>query len=156
MRIYDDVFEWEGFGGRLRLGSGKCRLRIFDLKKSNRHGTAHLKRYIVIASDISESRMSVRSCVSHIATRVAQDFNIDPQRMLFVEYYPETHYGPDDEKCIPERFDAVDFTWHGDKAMHAKWRALKPPILDLVKAQMQTDGSSSNDATTDSGPSRDE
>jgi hypothetical protein len=137
MLIFDDVFEWEGFGGRLRLGSGKCRLKIFDLKKSNRQGTAHLKRYIIVASDIPESRMSVRSCVSHIATRVVQQFNIEPQRMLFVEYYPETLYGQKQEKRIPERYDAVDFTWHEEKAMHAKWRSLKAPVLDLVREQMK-------------------
>jgi hypothetical protein len=136
MLIYDDVFEWEGFGGRLRLGSGKCRLKIFDLKKSNRTGMAHLKRHIVVASDISDSRMSVRSCISHIATRVVQQFDLEPQRVLFVEYYPETLYGQKAEKRIPERFDAVEFNWHGDKAMHAKWRSLKAPVLDLVKEQM--------------------
>jgi hypothetical protein len=140
MRIYDDVFEWEGFGGRLRLGSGKCRLKIFDLKQANRHGTAQLKRYIVVATDMPGSPMSVRSCVSHIATRIAQDFDIDPQRMLFVEYYPQTYYGQDAEKCIPERFDAVDFTWHGDKAMHARWRGLKSPVLERVKELMAPGG----------------
>ena len=35
MLIYDDIYSWEGWGGMLRLASGKCRLRIFDLKKGN-------------------------------------------------------------------------------------------------------------------------
>ena len=34
MLIVDDVFAWEGWGGRLRLEAGKCRLKIFDLRKA--------------------------------------------------------------------------------------------------------------------------
>jgi hypothetical protein len=46
-------------------------------------------------------------------------------------------YGANDEYHIPERYDAVDFVWHGDKAMHPKWRTLKPPLLDIVKNEMK-------------------
>ena len=133
MLIYDDIFPWEGFGGKLRLGAGECRLRIFDLKKGGRDGVAHLKRYIVIAADVPESRMSVRSCVSHIATRVIDQFAIVPQRMLFVEYYARSVYGPDRKSVIPERYDAVEFVWHGSKAMHPKWKPLDATTLNLVK-----------------------
>ena len=31
MIVYDDIFEWEGWGGRLKLANGRCRLRIYDL-----------------------------------------------------------------------------------------------------------------------------
>ena len=97
---------------------------------------AHLRPYIIVASDVPESRMSVRSCVSHIATSVAKAFGIDPNRMLFVEYVPQSTYGVNGENLIPEHFDAVDFTWHGDKALHPKWRALQPPLLDIVRKAM--------------------
>ena len=138
MLIHDDIFAWEGFGGLLRLGSGKCRLRIIDLKKGSHKGLAHLRPYIIVASDVPESRMSVRSCVSHIATSVAKAFGINPNRMLFVEYAPPSTYGVDGENLIPERFDAVEFTWHGDKALHPKWRALQPHLLDIVRKAVQT------------------
>ena len=137
MLIHDDIFSWEGFGGKLRLGSGKCRLRIFDLTKRGKKGLSHLRPIIVVVSDIPESRMSVRSCAGHIATSVAQAFNIDPHRMVFVEYYPSVTYGQKNDHHISERYDAVEFVWHGDKAMHPKWRALKSPLLDVVKKQMK-------------------
>ena len=73
MLIYDDIYSWEGWGGKLRLASGKCRLRIFDLKKGNKKGLAHLRPIIVIAADVPESRMSVRSCCGHIATCITKD-----------------------------------------------------------------------------------
>jgi len=134
MLIYDDIFEWEGFGGKLRIGAGKCRLRVFDVQMQSPKKLAQLKSTIVVASDVPESSMSVKSCVSHIATRVAAVFKIAPLRMLFVEHYPQVYYGPKNDKQIPERYDLVDFQWHGDKALHPSWRALKPPLLDTVKA----------------------
>jgi hypothetical protein len=137
MLVHDDIFCWEGFGGKLRLGSGKCRLRIFDLGDSGKKWLAHLKPIIVVVSDIPESKLSTKSCISHIATSVTKKFNIDPQRMVLLEYYAGVTYGANDEHHIPERYDAVDFVWHGDKAIHPKWRTLKPPLLDIVKNEMK-------------------
>lgn len=138
MLIHDDIFFWEGFGGKLRLGSGKCRLRIFDLTKKGKKGLSHLRPIIVVVSDIPESRMSVRSCAGHIATSVTQAFDIDRHRMVFVEYYPSVTYGQKKDHQIPERYDVVEFVWHEDKAMHPKWRTLKPPLLDMIKKQMNS------------------
>ncbi|CAB1079250.1 hypothetical protein D1AOALGA4SA_6965 [Olavius algarvensis Delta 1 endosymbiont] len=138
MLIYDQVYSWEGFGGVLRLASGKCRLQIFDLEKEDRTGLAHLRPMIIIASDVADSRMSVRSCCGHIATGVARDFNIKPDRMMFIEYYPRTVYGEQQDHVIAEKYDVVDFKWHEDKAILPKWRALKPPMLDTVKSLMES------------------
>jgi len=77
--------------------------------------------------------MSIRSCASHIATLVTEQFKIKPNRMLFVEYYPVTTYGVDEKKVIPEKFDAIEFQWFGDKAMHPTWRTLQSPMLDVVR-----------------------
>jgi len=87
MLVHDDMFSWEGWGGRLKLGSGKCRLRIYDLKKDDKKGLMHLRPIIVVVSDVPGS----------------------------------------------EKFDAVEFTWHKDKAIQPKWRTLKPPLLDEIK-----------------------
>ena len=133
MLVHDDIFFWHGWGGKLKLGSGKCRLRIYDLKKGNKKGLMHLRPIIVVVSDVEDSKMTVRSCSSHIATLVSKEFDIDPHRMLWVEYYPEHQYGVDPPHNIPERFDAVEFEWHGDQAIQPKWRDLKSPLLDEVK-----------------------
>lgn len=77
--------------------------------------------------------MSVRSCTGHIATNVTRQFNIEADRMLYIEYYPETAYGEHNEHIIPEKFDVVDFTWHEDRAIEPKWRTLKPPLLDVIR-----------------------
>ena len=132
MLIYDDIYSWEGWGGALRLASGKCRLRIFDLKDNGTNSLAHLRPIIVIASDVPESRMSVRSCCGHIATSVTKEFNIQPHRMMFIEYYPQSEYGENREHIIEEKYDLVEFTWLDEGAIEPKWRTLKPPLLDAI------------------------
>ena len=136
MIIHDDIYSWKGWGGKLKLASGKCRLQICDLKKGTEK-VAHFKPIIVIVSDVPESRMSVRSCAAHIATSVTKEFNINPNRMLWVEYYPEKSYGMDNTNLIPERYDSVEFTWREDKAIKPKWRPLNPNMLETVKAIIQ-------------------
>ena len=134
MLIYDDIYSWEGWGGTLRLASGKCRLRIFDQKGKNGSGLEHLRPIIVIASDVPGSPMSVRSCCGHIATCVTREFNIKPHRMMFIEYYPQTEYGEKREHIIEEKYDLVEFNWLDEGAIEPKWRTLKPPLLDAIKA----------------------
>jgi len=133
MLIYDDNYSWEGWGGTLRLASGKCRLRIFNLKGQNGNGPAHLRPMIVIVSDVPGSPMSVRSCCGHIATCVTREFNINPHRMMFIEYYPQTEYGENREHIIEEKYDLVEFNWLKEGAIEPKWRTLKPPLLDVIK-----------------------
>ncbi len=138
MIIHDDIFKWKGWGGKLKLAGGRCRLKILNIAKDNRTGVAYLKPFVVIASDLpgdaaTLKKVTVRSCASHIATCVAREFNIDPSRMVFVEYYPQKTYGEDNEHVISERFDTVDFEWHGDMALFPSWRPVKPPLLDTLK-----------------------
>ncbi len=134
MLTYDNVYSWAGWGGKLRLGNGKCRLRIFDLRKDETaKGVSFLKPIIVVITDVPDGKMTIRSCTSHIATCVANDFNIDPSRMLWIEYYPQTTYGQEGERVISERLEAVEFEWRNDKAIRPKWRPLQPQLLEAVK-----------------------
>lgn len=139
MRIYDGEFSWEGFGGVYQLASGQCRLRIFDLKKNPDSNVALMKPIIVVVSDLpgdatEPKKMSVRGCAGHIATRVTETFNIDPQRMVYVEYYPQSVYGDQNQHTIPAKFDAVDFAWHDGKALHPTWRSLEQPLQETLAA----------------------
>ena len=137
MLIYDDIFSWDGFGGKLKLASGKCRLKIYDLSWEQADGLLHLKPIIVIAMDHPGSKMSVRSCSSHIATIVVQKIQIAPSRMQFVEYYPKKTYGKEGKNLIPEVFEAVDFTWKENMAIHPR---LRPPSPILVKCLQELFG----------------
>jgi hypothetical protein len=138
MVIFDDIFEWEGWGGKLRLARGKCRLRIFDLNQGPHRGIVHLRPIVVVASDLPREGMqmgevSVRSASSHIATVVCRRFGIAPARMQFVEYTPAETYGQNNEYVIQAGFDAVTFTWKDDLALFPKSQPLDPPLLDIVR-----------------------
>ncbi|WP_435549353.1 hypothetical protein [Desulfobacterium sp. N47] len=133
MLIHDTIYFWKGWGGKLNLASGMCKLRIYDLTKAAEKGVATLRPIIVVVSDMPESKMSVRSCAGHIATMVTKDFHIDPHRMLWIEHYPLKYYGERNERIIPEIFEAVEFEWNDDRAIKPKWRILKPPLLDEIK-----------------------
>jgi len=133
MLLYDDIFSWDGWGGKLRLASGKCKMRIVDLRRSEKRDLELLKPFVVITSDIEGEKMSIRSCSGHIATLVTKKFNIDPRRMLWVEYYPASEYGIEKVYNIPERFDVVEFTWHECRAIEPKWRTLNPGMVNTIK-----------------------
>jgi hypothetical protein len=137
MLIHDAIYFWKGFGGPLRLGSGKCNLLIFDLRLGEKKHLTHLRPMIVIVSDVAGHNMSVRSCAGHIATNVAKDFNIQPQRMLFVEHSPETTYGDHDQHTVSEHFDLVEFTWVENKAIKPRWRSLSKPLQDTISDLMK-------------------
>lgn len=143
MLIHDGTYSWEGFGGKLKLASGQCRLRIYDLTRDSSGGLKHLRPTIVIVSDIAASRMSVRSCAGHLATCVSRDFKIDPHRMMYIEYYPASVYGERREHVISEKYEAVDFNWTEGGAIQPKWRTLQPPLVDVIRhivAQGETAG----------------
>ncbi len=131
--VYDGIFQWDGWGGPLRLGSGKCRLRIHDLTKdaAAREGIALLKPVIVLVTDMDDSPLSVRSCAGHIATRVTADYHIDPGRMVYVEYYPRVVYGEQSDRVIAERIEAADFNWQEGRAMQPRWRPVPPEMKAL-------------------------
>ena len=48
MMVYDDIFEWEGWGGQLKLANGRCRLRIYDLNRSDNLDVIHLRPILVV------------------------------------------------------------------------------------------------------------
>ncbi len=137
MLIYNDIYRWKGWGRKLNLVSGSCRLRIFDQKAEVRNDLALLKPIIVVASDVPGNKMSIRSCAGHIATTVTKEFGINPHRMLWVEYYPESSYGREIIHKVVERYDAVEFVWKDGNALDPKWRTLKPPLVDVVKGLLK-------------------
>ncbi len=139
MLMHDSIYYWEGWGGKLKLANGSCRLRIFDRRKSDESVTI-LRPFVVVVSDVEDSKMSIRSCAGHIATNVTKDFKINPNRMIWVEYYPAVHYGRKNEYEIAEQYILVDFTWKEGRAIHPKWRPLNPPLLDTVKNLMALTG----------------
>jgi len=135
--VYDDIFEWEGWGGQLKLANGRCWLRIYDLNRSENMDVIHLRPIVVVASDLPREGMlkgevSVRSAAGHIATVVSRKFHIDPARMQFVEYTPRETYGKKNEYVIEAVFDGVEFSWQDGLALFPRIRRLDEALLKLL------------------------
>jgi hypothetical protein len=131
--IYDGIFEWDGWGGQLKLAKGRCRLWIFDLNCPGEKEVLHLRPMVVVASDLPRTGMmkgevSVRSAAGHIATVVSRKYRIDPQRMQFVEYTPRETYGKNNEYVIEAGYDAVAFTWQNGLALFPRIAPLTGPL----------------------------
>jgi len=139
--IFDDIFAWDGWGGVMKLASGRCRLRIFDLTRSaSDERLTLLKPTLVVVNDLPREKlndMSVRSCCGNIATTVVKRFDLDPQRMVWVEYSPGGSYGESGQHAIADRLEQVVFQWNDDRALHPKWLPLQGALLDKVRALIQ-------------------
>ncbi len=133
MLLYDSIYKWDGWGGRLKLASGKCTLRLYDMTRGKDGNLALLKPFIVLAIDHPDSAMTIKSCAGHIATCIVKDFGFDPARMMYIEYYPAITYGEKKQHKIQERFEALEFVWCEGKALHPKWRHLPQTILAQIK-----------------------
>jgi len=140
LKIFDGILNWEGYGGKFNLASGRCRLRLFDLSKDENATVPHLKPFVAVVSDLPGDKMpamkkvSVRACIGHVATTIVHRFRLDPNRMVLIEHYPRETYGRQSEKIIPEKYDVVVLKWHDKKALFPNWRPLQPPLLGTVQA----------------------
>jgi hypothetical protein len=132
MLIYYGDYHWEGWGGKLRLGHGKCRLSIFDLNREF-SGILHLKSFMAVVSDLADSPTTVKNNTGHIATGVIAKFHIEPSRLIWIEYYPEKRFGLNKQMVIPERFDETEFTWIDNRAIHPRWKPLKEAYLEILR-----------------------
>ena len=138
MVVFDDIFEWEGWGGHLKLAKGRCHLRIYDLNRIEDTEVLHLRPMVVVASDLPRKGMqkgeiSVRSAAGHIATVVCRKFQIDPHRMQFVEFTPRETYGKHNEYVIEAGYDAVEFTWQDGLALFPRIK----PLTGALKIWLQ-------------------
>lgn len=143
MFIFDGIYTWEGWGGKLKLASGKCRMWIVDLNRLDDSRILHMKPFLVVVSDLPREGMSkrevtVRSACGHIATRLVDDYGIDPSRMLFVEYFPERTYGKNPPKTIPAVLDAVEFRWQERLALDPKRHPIEEPLRGLIRSLIET------------------
>lgn len=133
MIIYNDIYSWEGLGRKFGLAVGKIRLRIFDLNTSGSGDVLQLRPIIVVVSDVPGEKISVKGWAGPLASYIVKDFDINYQRMMWIEYYPAAQYGQRKIKHIKEKFEVTEFTWAEGRAVQPRWRPLKPPLLDTIR-----------------------
>ncbi|MEW6078866.1 MAG: hypothetical protein AB1724_13705 [Thermodesulfobacteriota bacterium] len=134
MIIYNDIFSWEGLSRKFGLAIGKIRLRIFDLGADGpADNVLYLRPIIIVVSDVPGEKISVKGWAGPLASCIIRKFNIDYQRMMWLEYYPAVEYGQRKTKYIQEKIEVVEFVWEAGHAVRPRWRPLDPPLLDRVR-----------------------
>ncbi len=137
MILYNGIYQWKGLGKPLGLAQGKIMLKIFRLDDDPADSVLHMRPNIVVVSDVPGDAITVKGWAGPLATSISGKFGIDPQRMLWIEHYPEVKYGVKKVKQIPEIYEVVDFTWREGVAISPRWRPLRPPMLDIVKSLVE-------------------
>ena len=89
--------------------------------------TIYREIQLVVVSETGEG-MSVTNAAETIATEIVRQYELDPQRLLYVEHYPESQrpspYG--------ESYDLVTFIWGDHGAYSPTWRHMPPAEFNEV------------------------
>src|SRR5437773_7481831 len=125
--IYNDLFYY-GSGSEWNVSA--CHLKI----------ALRADQHIVIATEVFypvNRGVSVTWGAEALATQVVKQFNLDPEKTLFIEHWPQIPtQSPLDEEYEPykEKWDRVEFTWKKqfwEKTLYASdphWtRIIHPP-----------------------------
>ena len=84
---------------------------------------------IVIATNLYESNpgTSISRWIAPLATTICEEFNIPSEKLIFIEHNPDRNSKLDFYK---QTFDAVEFTWDGEKLTDPKWRRISKEEMD--------------------------
>lgn len=100
-----------------------CGLKIVEKKDKT----------IVIATELYESNpgSSVTSRVDKLATELLKKYNIDHEKLIFIEHNPDQKSSLE---FFKETFDIVKFEWDGMKLFNPSWERLTlENVEELVK-----------------------
>jgi hypothetical protein len=109
--------------------SGECLIRVYELGS----------RVVVIATDLDEGP-SVTNAAEEIATQIVEQFNIDPERLIWVEHYPRKDTRAKPGTALGEEYDFVVFEWDGDHFRNPDWTySNRLEIEELVGEVLEED-----------------
>lgn len=130
MIVYDGPYRWKGSTASqkrpISWWRSSYQLRIIDVSRGARD-VVFLKPHLVLFADTGEGA-SVTNCLPDLAKQVCEDFNLDLNRVVWVEDRP------DDE----HRFRVAMFRpvarLSGDVFYRVDWRDAAPGELQMIEA----------------------
>lgn len=133
MIVYDGKYAWKGKSSRkkrpISWWHSAYRLRIVDLS-GDANNVVFLKPIIVSFSDTGEGA-SVANCLPDLAKQICEDFDLDIDRVMWVEDRPES----------TERFRIALFQpvarVGAEFFYHVVWRAALPSELGLIETHCE-------------------
>ncbi len=115
MSYIDRSFEFKGEWD----APSRCGLRIVSSSG----------RSVVIVSELFEDNpgTSVTSFIARLATRIVQEFGLDPATTLFIEHCPDRGSKLDHYR---ESFDLVRLRWDGTAYADPEWERITKEAVD--------------------------
>lgn len=102
MKKRDEIFKWQGFANGFGKWESKCRLRLYE----------HEGLDVVVATEIPENEgTSITNCAENLMGLVSAEFDMDMQKMVWIEHYPaKFKVSPDGRSEFEEREETYDLT----------------------------------------------
>ena len=130
MIVYDGEYSWKGSTTAkkrpISWWRSSYQLRIVDVSL-DAPDIVFLKPHVVLFADTGEGA-SVTNCLPDLAKQICEDFDLDLNRVMWVEVHPE----------IKERFRVALFRpvarLGSDVFYQVAWRAAAPSELSLINA----------------------
>jgi hypothetical protein len=130
MIIFDGTYHLRPDGSRdLDTGSRwvcAWRVRIINIAKS-RPTVRHLKPTIVIACQTSP-KSGLTSCAEGVGKKISRDFNLDVNRVLWIEHIPSNPGRWHTAVFRPQDSSGPDIHYY------IRWRPATPNEIDLIKS----------------------
>lgn len=110
------IYDLKGF-----LGLGNSyRLRIFRTPEKD----------VVIATELKDApEKSTSNAADKLATKVINEFEINPNRLFWIEHYPTLHF---DKSIKKEHFDSVTLQWNGKKFSNPEWKRIQKEEVETL------------------------
>jgi hypothetical protein len=128
--LYDGPYRWKGSTASKKRPISWWRsaytLRIVDVSRDSRD-VVFLKPHMVLFADTGEGA-SVTNCLPELAKQICKDFDLDLNRVVWVEDRPDA-----DERFRVAMFRPVA-RLSGDILYQVAWRSAAPGELDLIES----------------------
>ncbi len=130
MIVYDGTYRWKGSTASqkrpISWWRSAYRLRIIDVSRGGRD-VVFLKPHMVLFTDTGEGA-SVTNCLPDLAKQICEDFNLDLNRVLWVEDRPDEAH----------RYQVAMFhpvaRLSGELLYQVDWREAAPGELRLIES----------------------
>ena len=144
--LYNGPFEWENDAPGIHHQRWQCHLHVFNLDQVPDLDFKMTRPMAVVATAIKEhdqpGNKSIRSFAHQILTKACEDFQLDPARVMFVEYVAPREFGRKESRQLPARLFAGDFRWHNGRAMYPHWQELENPLKTTIQQLLDQGGKS--------------
>ncbi len=121
--MIDLIYNYKGFHGC----ESKCRIRIFKTADKD----------IVVASELRDNPgTSITHFAEYLATRIIFEYDIIPERLIWIENYPARTFSGD--KIERETYDFIEFKWDGENFSKPEWKhGSREEVESLVGMRLQ-------------------